>query len=78
MDVLELILTIIMALSAVILIITVALQESKTAGVQSVMGGTDTYFGKGKSRGRQAKLIKITKISAIIFMVLGAVVTIVF
>ncbi|MDL2289204.1 preprotein translocase subunit SecG [Clostridia bacterium OttesenSCG-928-F22] len=64
------ILTGLLLLSSLVLIIAVAMQESSSSGVSSVMGGSDTFFGKGKSRGRQAKLARITKYSAGAFMVL--------
>lgn len=70
MEIVKTILTILLLLTSVVLIIAVAMQESSSSGVSSVMGGSDTYFGKGKGKGKQAKLAQITKFAAGVFMVL--------
>ena len=67
---LQTILTIILVITSVVMIVSIVMQDSNSSGVSSIMGGTDTYFGKGKAKGRQAKLAMITKITATIFMVL--------
>lgn len=52
---------------AVLLITVVVLQESKTAGMGSSIGGAaDTFFG-GKARGKDAILSRLTVILGIIF-----------
>ncbi len=64
---------------AVILVIVVLLQESRSAGLSgAIAGGADTFFGKGKGRTMEQKLVKITKIGAIAFFVLTLGVTILF
>ena len=70
MELVKTILTIVLLATSLVLIVSVVMQESNTSGVSSVMGGTDTYFGKGRSRSKEVLLAKITKISAGIFMVL--------
>ena len=64
---------------AIFLIIVVLLQESRSAGLSgAISGGADTFFGKSKGRTMEQKLVKLTKISAIVFFVLTLGVTIYF
>lgn len=64
---------------AIFLIIVVLLQESRSAGLSgAISGGADTFFGKSKGRTMEQKLVKLTKISAIVFFILTLGVTIYF
>lgn len=64
---------------AVFLIIVVLLQESRSAGLSgAISGGADTFFGKSKGRTMEQKLVKLTRISAIVFFILTLGVTIYF
>lgn len=56
------------ALSAIIL-----LQEGKSAGLGSIGGMADTYWGKNKGRSMEGNLEKFTKFAAILWMVLALV-----
>ena len=56
---------------AIFLIIVVLLQESRSAGLSgAISGGADTFFGKSKGRTMEQKLVKLTRISAIVFFIL--------
>jgi preprotein translocase subunit SecG len=68
MTTIQIILSVLVALISIVLIAVVVMQEGASQGLSSVMGGSETYFGKGKSKGRQGKLAKITKIGAVAFM----------
>ena len=69
----------ILIILAVFLIIVVLLQESRSAGLSgAISGGADTFFGKSKGRTMEQKLVKITKISAIVFFILTLGITIFF
>ena len=64
---------------AILLIIVVLLQESRSAGLSgAISGGADTFFGKSKGRTMEQKLVKLTKISAIVFFILTLGITIFF
>ncbi len=64
---------------AVFLIIVVLLQESRSAGLSgAISGGADTFFGKSKGRTMEQKLVKLTRISAIVFFILTLGITIFF
>ncbi len=64
---------------AIILIVAVLLQESRSAGLSgAISGGADTFFGKAKGKTIEQKLAKITKFIAIGFFVLALGVSIAF
>ncbi len=73
MTALEIIIGILLLISALVLVVTVLLQESKTNGISAVGGASDTFFGKNKSKGLEAKLALLTKICAGVFVVLSIV-----
>lgn len=73
MGTLRLILTIIYILDCVFLAVVVLLQEGKSAGLGSIGGAAESYWGKNKGRSMEGKLVTITKVSAILFLVLSAV-----
>lgn len=64
---------ILLVISALILIVTVLLQESKQNGMSAVSGAAETFFGKNKAKGLEAKLALITKVAAAVFVVLSIV-----
>ena len=63
-------LSIVIFISAILLIFSVLLQEGKSAGMSgTIAGGAETLFGKGRAHGLQATLQRMTVISAIVFMI---------
>ena len=70
MGALRLTLTIIFILVCIALVILVLLQEGKTAGLGTISGAAETYWGKNKGRSMESKLVKITTGLAIAFMLL--------
>lgn len=69
----------ILIVSALIIIVTVMLQQSKQQGLSgAIAGGADTFFDKNKGRTVEAKLSKITKIVASIFFVVALAAVVVF
>ena len=61
MGVLKIVLTIIFILICVALVILVLMQEGKSAGLGSISGAAETYWGKNKGRSMEARLVQITK-----------------
>ena len=59
--------------SALVMIVTVLLQSSERSGLGAVSGAAETFFGKNKARGMEAKLALITKICTGIFVCLSIV-----
>ena len=78
MSVVEIILGVLLLIASIVLIIVIILQEGNQQGIGVVSGGADTFFGKSKGRTMEQKLVKFTKISAIVFFVLTLGVTIYF
>lgn len=72
----ELIVGIILLISAVILIVSVLMQQSKQQGL-GAMGGSDAESFFGNNKGLDAKLALVTKISSAVFIVLSLVMVII-
>ncbi|MBR6798946.1 MAG: preprotein translocase subunit SecG [Firmicutes bacterium] len=67
-------LKIVLALVSVILIISILLQSSNSAGLSgSIGGGAEQLFGKKRSQGYDAILSKIATVTAVLFIVLSLV-----
>ncbi len=78
MGTLKTVLTVVQVILAIVLIITVLLQQGKSAGLSgSIAGGAETFFGKNKARTMDALLSKITGISAALFLILSLVLSLV-
>mgnify|MGYP004636324467 FL=1 len=74
MDILKTILMIIFAIDCIALTAIVLMQEGKTQGLGSIGGmSTDTYWGQNKGRSMEGALVRGTKMLAILFIVLAAV-----
>lgn len=70
----KMILSVLLVLLCLFLIVVVLLQESKTSGMSSAIGGgSDTFLSKNKSKSWNAKLANWTKWVAIGFMLLALV-----
>ena len=55
---------ILLLISALILVVSVLLQSSESSGIGAVSGAAETFFGKNKAKGMEAKLALTTKIRA--------------
>ena len=72
----EILVGILLILASIVIVIVVLMQQSRQAGLSgAIAGGSDTFFGKNKSRTIDAKLAKITKILAVFFFVFSLLVT---
>ncbi len=62
--------TVLLIVSSLILIASILLQSGKSAGLSgSIGGGAEQIWGKNKARDYDAKFDKITKVSAVVFMI---------
>ena len=74
---LQLILSIVNVIVALIMIVLVLVQNGKSEGLDPFVGSkAETFFGKNKARSLDAKLQKLTVICAVCFFVLTAVLAI--
>ena len=75
MTAVQIVLSIIYFIAALILIAIVMLQSGKSSGLGAIGGNsTETFMAKNKSKGLDAKLAKSTKWVAIGFMVLTLII----
>lgn len=70
MGILYWVLMVIFITSCIVLIASILLQSSKSAGLSgSIGGGAEQLFGKQKGRSLDSMFNRITKIAAIVFIV---------
>lgn len=62
---------ILLLIVALVMIVSVLLQSSERSGLGAVSGAAETFFGKNKAKGLEAKLALVTKICATAFVVLS-------
>ena len=71
----QLVLSIIYFIIALALIAIVMLQSGKSAGLSgTIAGGADTFLSKNKAKSADARMAKMTKWVAIVFLVLTLVI----
>ena len=73
MEALRVVINIIFILVCVALTVLVLMQEGKSAGLGSISGAAETYWGRNKGRSMEGMLVKITKILEVFFMLLAVV-----
>ena len=73
MQVVKIILTILLVIDCIVLITIVLLQEGKSAGLGTLSGASESYWGQNKGRSKEGTKILITRIAAILFVVLAVV-----
>ena len=78
MDTLTLVIKIVLIVFSIFLIVVVLLQSGSQQGVSgAIMGGAEQIFGKKKARGMDALLVRLTKVSAIGFMILATLLVVI-
>ena len=73
MAVLSVIVHILLVIIALILIVSVLMQQGNTAGLGAISGGAETFLGKNKAKSFEGKLELITKASAAAFVILAII-----
>ena len=73
MEILKTVLLILFAIDCIALTVIVLMQEGKSAGLGTIAGMADSYWGQNKGRSMEGALVKSTKFLAILFIVLSAV-----
>lgn len=75
----ETFLMIVLVFASLVLIGSILMQSSNSAGLSgSIGGGAEQLFGKKKSRGYDAILSRITTVCAVLYVVLALVIVAVF
>lgn len=73
MEALKIVITILFIIVCIALTVLVLMQEGKSAGLGSISGAAETYWGKNKGRSMEGMLVKITKVLAVSFMLLAVI-----
>ena len=73
MEILKIVITIIYVIDCIALSAVVLMQEGKSAGLGTIAGMADTYWGQNRGRSMEGTLVKVTKILAALFIILAAV-----
>ena len=73
MEILKTVLLILFAIDCIALTVIVLMQEGKSAGLGTIAGMADSYWGQNKGRSMEGALVKSTKFLAILFIGLAAV-----
>ena len=73
MDILKIVLYIVFVIDCIALSAIILLQEGKSAGLGTIGGVADSYWGQNKGRSMEGALVKSTKFLAILFIVLSVV-----
>ena len=68
------IVTILLVISALVLIVTVLMQPGESSGLGAITGGAETFFGKNKAKTMEGKLALATKVSAAVFTICALVI----
>ena len=71
MDILKIVLTIIFVIDCIALSGIILLQEGKSAGLGTISGAAATYWGQNKGRSMEGALVKVTRVLAVLFIVLA-------
>ena len=71
--VLRIILTVFFIIVCLALTLVVLMQEGKSAGLGAVAGAAESYWGKNKGRSMEGNLVKITKVLAVLFLIIAIV-----
>ena len=74
MAILNVVVTVLLVITAIILIATVLLQLGEQSGLGAIAGGAETFFGKNKAKTMEGKLALATKVSAGVFIVCALVI----
>ena len=73
MHILKIVLYIVFVIDCIALSAIILLQEGKSAGLGTIGGVADSYWGQNKGRSMEGALVKSTKFLAILFLVLSVV-----
>ncbi len=73
MGALKIVITIVYVIACIALTVLVLMQEGKSAGLGTISGAAETYWGKNKGRSMEGMLVKLTKYIAVVFIVLAAI-----
>ncbi len=69
------ILSVVMIVISIAIVVLVLMQEGKSAGLGSISGAAESYWGKNKGRSMEGALEKATKVLVVVFFALAIFMT---
>ena len=69
------ILSVVMIVISIAIVVLVLMQEGKSAGLGSISGAAESYWGKNKGRSIEGALEKATKVLVVVFFALAIFMT---
>lgn len=73
MGALRITVTVIYIIVCLALVVLVLMQEGKSAGLGAISGAAETYWGKNKGRSMEGTMVKVTKVLAVLFILLSLI-----
>lgn len=73
MGALRIVITVIYIIVSLALVVLVLMQEGKSAGLGAISGAAETFWDKNKGRSIEGTLVKITKILAVLFILITVI-----
>lgn len=73
MNALVWIVNIVLVLCSLGMVVIVLMQDTKSSGMGAAFGGADSFFGKNKSKTKEARKELLTKVLAVVIAVLAIV-----
>lgn len=70
MATLKTVLSVALIIVSLIITIVILFQEGKSAGLGTIAGVADTYWGKNKGRSKEGRLVKATVVMVVLFFAL--------
>ncbi|MDR2657258.1 MAG: preprotein translocase subunit SecG [Oscillospiraceae bacterium] len=74
MQAIKVLATVLLVISALIVVISVLMQPGETSGLGAIAGGAETFFGKNKAKSYEGKLALATKVAAGVFLIMSLVI----
>ena len=71
MAMLKTILMILFIIVCILLVVLVLMQEGKDAGLGTIGGAAESYWGKNKGRSMEGQMVKVTKVLAALFLLIA-------
>ena len=72
MSALRIVLVVLLAIDSIALTVIVLMQEGQAAGLGTISGMADSYWGQNKGRSLEGKLVMFTRILGALFLIISA------
>ena len=73
MENIKIVLSVLFIIVSLVITIVILFQEGKSAGLGTIAGVADTYWGKNKGRSKEGRLVKATIVCVVLFFIISIV-----